>query len=92
MPESAGKKKPACRSKPVQARLALEDADRMRVQDWLECAGARWGLDATDRARHGADGDAFTIEFAIDRLLLGYASGADEDIAGIAPWPALSTG
>jgi exodeoxyribonuclease V gamma subunit len=28
-----------------------------------------------DRTRHGADGDAFTIEFAIDRLLLGYASG-----------------
>ncbi|MGO4550915.1 exodeoxyribonuclease V subunit gamma [Lysobacter sp. 2RAF19] len=73
----------------IAARFGLEDADRMRVQDWLENAGARWGLDAADRARHGADGDAFTIEFAIDRLLLGYASGEDEDIAGVAPWPEL---
>ncbi|KGQ18358.1 Exodeoxyribonuclease V gamma chain [Lysobacter dokdonensis DS-58] len=73
----------------IAARFGLEDADRMRVQDWLENAGARWGLDAADRARHGADGDAYTIEFAIERLLLGYASGADEDIAGVAPWPDL---
>ncbi|MCC8363125.1 exodeoxyribonuclease V subunit gamma [Lysobacter sp. A6] len=73
----------------IAARFGLEDADRMRVQDWLECAGARWGLDANDRARHGADGDAYTIEFAIERLLLGYASGSEEDIAGIAPWSEL---
>ncbi|HVQ33879.1 MAG TPA: exodeoxyribonuclease V subunit gamma [Lysobacter sp.] len=73
----------------IAARFGLEDADRMRVQDWLECAGARWGLDARDRARHGADGDAYTLEFAIDRLLLGYASGDEEDIAGVAPWPDL---
>ena len=73
----------------IAARFGLEDADRMRVQDWLENAGARWGLDAADRTRHGAEGDAFTIEFAIDRLLMGYASGEDDDIAGIAPWPEL---
>ena len=73
----------------IAARFGLEDADRMRVQDWLESAGARWGLDARDRARHGADGEAYTLEFAIDRLLLGYASGDDEDIAGVAPWPEL---
>ena len=30
---------------------------------------------------------AYTFEFAIDRLLLGYASGDDSDIAGVAPWP-----
>ena len=46
----------------IAARFGLEDADRMRVQDWLECAGARWGLDARDRARHGAEGDAYTLE------------------------------
>lgn len=73
----------------IAARFGLEDADRMRVQDWLESAGARWGLDARDRIRHGAQGDAYTLEFAIDRLLLGYASGDDTDIAGVAPWPEL---
>ncbi|BCT92270.1 RecBCD enzyme subunit RecC [Lysobacter helvus] len=73
----------------IAARFDLEDADRARVQDWLESAGARWGLDGDDRQRHGADGNAYTLEFAIERLLLGYASGADDDIAGIAPWPEL---
>ena len=37
----------------IAARFGLEDADRMRVQDWLESAGARWGLDARDRRRPG---------------------------------------
>lgn len=73
----------------IATRFGLEDADRMRVQDWLESAGARWGLDARDRLRHGAEGDAYTLEFAIDRLLLGYASGDETDIGGVAPWHEL---
>jgi len=75
----------------IAARFLLDEPDRGLLQDWLQDAGARWGLDAADRAHHGAaSGDgAYTFEFALDRLLLGYASGADEDIAGIAPWPAL---
>ena len=73
----------------IAARFGLEDADRMRLQDWLESAGARWGLDALDRDRHGADGDAYTVEFAIDRLLLGYASGDDTEIDRVSPWPEL---
>ena len=38
--------------------------------------------------RRPAD-DAFTWQFALDRLLLGHASGSDGDIAGVAPWPEL---
>lgn len=71
-------------------RFGLDDAERARLQDWLQAAGARWGLDGADRARHQAgDGSAYTFEFALDRLLLGLASGSDEAIAGIAPWPQL---
>ena len=82
----------------IAARFALDEPQRALLQDWLQDAGARWGLDAADRARHGASADdafadgaagAYTFEFALDRLLLGYASGAHEDIAGVAPWPAL---
>ncbi|HEU0306142.1 MAG TPA: exodeoxyribonuclease V subunit gamma, partial [Lysobacter sp.] len=77
----------------IAARFDLDHGDRDALQDWLQEAGARWGLDAADRARHGAaahaDAGAYTFEFALDRLLLGYASGADTDIAGIAPWPQL---
>ncbi|HJW46490.1 MAG TPA: exodeoxyribonuclease V subunit gamma [Lysobacter sp.] len=74
----------------VAARFDLDHGDRDALQGWLEEAGARWGLDGADRARHGAHADsAYTFEFALDRLLLGYASGDDSDIAGIAPWPQL---
>jgi hypothetical protein len=74
----------------IAARFGLEDADRMRVQDWLESAGARWGLDAArSRAPRRRRRAPTRCEFAIDRLLLGYASGDDEDIAGVAPWPEL---
>jgi exodeoxyribonuclease V gamma subunit len=74
----------------IAARFDLDHGDRDALQGWLVEAGARWGLDGADRARHGAHGDgAYTFEFALDRLLLGYASGDDADIAGIAPWPQL---
>ncbi|MEO6264572.1 MAG: exodeoxyribonuclease V subunit gamma [Luteimonas sp.] len=76
-------------------RFDINDADRGRLQDWLQAAGARWGLDGADRERHDAGADAsYTFEFALDRLLLGLASGDEDLIAGpsgqaIAPWPQL---
>ena len=61
-----------------------------RLRDWLHAAGARWGIDAAHRERHDAPrDDAYTWTFALDRLLLGHASGDDGDIAGVAPWPEL---
>ncbi|KQY55175.1 hypothetical protein ASD14_00190 [Lysobacter sp. Root494] len=80
----------------IATRFDIDDNERGALQDWLDAAGARWGLDAADRARHGAQGEsAYTFEFALDRLLLGYASGSDDDIGGpgpelaVAPWPEL---
>jgi exodeoxyribonuclease V gamma subunit len=78
----------------VAARFGVDDAGRGALQDWLESAGARFGLDAADRAAAQADGgNAYTLEFALDRLLLGYATGAEDDVAAdtdtVAPWPEL---
>ncbi len=71
-------------------RFDIDDADRDRLQDWLQAAGARWGMDGADRERHDAGSEAaYTFEFALDRLLLGMASGEEEPIAGVAPWPQL---
>ncbi len=83
-------------------RFDVDDADRARLQDWLQASGARWGLDGADRERHDVvrcfdrlnthherETNAYTFEFALDRLLLGMASGADDMIAGVAPWPEL---
>jgi len=69
-----------------------------RLHVWLQAAGARWGLDAAHRERHDAPrDDAYTWAFALDRLLLGHASGAEDLIAGegsagVAPWTDLEGG
>ncbi|MFT4177864.1 MAG: exodeoxyribonuclease V subunit gamma [Thermomonas sp.] len=70
-------------------RFDADDAVRSRLRTWLAQAGARWGLDADERTHHHGEGDAYTFAFAVDRLLLGYASGDEDDIAGIAPLPTL---
>ncbi|HEY6892697.1 MAG TPA: exodeoxyribonuclease V subunit gamma, partial [Rhodanobacteraceae bacterium] len=75
---------------PLMRRFDLDAESIDRLRDWIQNAGARWGLDAAHRARLGAPADdAFTWRFALDRLLLGHAAGDDTDIAGVAPWPEL---
>ncbi len=70
-------------------RFDIDAAARDSLRGWLDEAGARWALDGDERARHGAGGAAYTFDFALERLLLGYASGADDDIGGVAALPLL---
>ncbi|TDK23761.1 exodeoxyribonuclease V subunit gamma [Luteimonas aestuarii] len=77
-------------SAPIAEAAGLDAAAFDRLHAWLLAAGARWGLDAKHRAAHDAPADdAYTWQFALDRLLLGHASGDTGDIAGVAPWPDL---
>jgi exodeoxyribonuclease V gamma subunit len=70
--------------------LQLEAADFELLHGLLRQAGARWGIDAGHRQALGAPAEsAYTWAWALDRLLLGHASGSDADIAGVAPWPEL---
>ncbi len=76
----------------------LDAASLERLQAWLEAAGARWGIDAAHRAGLDApEDDACTWAFALDRLLLGHASGSDAPIVlpggqVLAPLPLLEGG
>ena len=80
-------------SPPLAEAAGLDAAAFERLHGWLQAAGARWGLDAAHRQQHAAPrDDAYTWQFALDRLLLGHASGSGDDIAGVAPWPALEGG
>jgi exodeoxyribonuclease V gamma subunit len=77
-------------SAPLAEAAGFAPVDFERLHGWLHAAGARWGLDGAQRARCGAPEDAaFTWQFAVDRLLLGMASGSEDDIAGVAPLPTL---
>lgn len=74
----------------VAEGAGLDAAGLERLQRWLHEAGARWGLDPDHRVRHDAPADeAYTWRFALDRLLLGYASGDEALIDGVAPWTEL---
>ncbi|MCF7223797.1 exodeoxyribonuclease V subunit gamma [Marilutibacter chinensis] len=83
-------------SPPLAQAAGLDAAAFERLHGWLHAAGARWGLDAPHRARHGAPADdAYTWQFALDRLLLGHATGSEAPVPGsggngaVAPWPDL---
>ncbi|KRD31551.1 exodeoxyribonuclease V subunit gamma [Lysobacter sp. Root916] len=74
----------------IAAAAGLDAPALERLHTWLHEAGARWGIDDAHRARHDAPADdAYTWRFALDRLLIGHASGADEAIAGVAPYTEL---
>jgi exodeoxyribonuclease V gamma subunit len=62
--------------------LALDDLPTLVA--WVEGAGIRWGLDASQRASLGlgACGAANTWMFGLQRMLLGYATGAMADADG----------
>jgi exodeoxyribonuclease V gamma subunit len=63
----------------VRRRFDIDEAELDTVQAWLSEAGARWSIDARHRESFGQPGFAEnSLRFAVDRLLLGYAS-ADGD-------------
>ncbi|WP_149195618.1 exodeoxyribonuclease V subunit gamma [Luteimonas suaedae] len=82
-------------SPPLAESAGLDAGAFARLHAWLHAAGARWGLDAAHRARLDApQDDAYTWAFALDRLLLGHASGSDAPIAAasgqiVSPLPEL---
>lgn len=61
----------------IRQRFSIEEAAIPMLHQWLHAAGARWGLDSAQR--HSLDLPAdlhqFSWQFAIDRMLLGFATG-----------------
>jgi exodeoxyribonuclease V gamma subunit len=80
----------------VAARWELDDDGVGQLCRWMSDAGARWGLHEAQRAALGlqAAGAVGTWRFALDRLLMGYATGALPPAAdppgGIDPWPEVA--
>jgi exodeoxyribonuclease V gamma subunit len=73
----------------IRERFGLEEHDVAQLDTWLADAGVRWGLDAPHRQPWGiapdmADANQNSWLFGIERLLLGYATGAADALA--TPW------
>ncbi|MFT3927962.1 MAG: exodeoxyribonuclease V subunit gamma [Myxococcales bacterium] len=74
---------------PVRERFDLEESELEVLAEWLIDAGARWGIDAAHRTRFGQPEYAQnSLRFALERLLVGYASGAHEQrsVLGVLPY------
>ena len=69
-------------------RFGLEADQLPGLARWIDGAGARWGLHAGQRATLGlgAAGEQNTWHFALQRMLLGFASGPGPAFAGITPY------
>jgi len=86
----------------VRARFGLDETDVAQLDDWLQQAGVRWGLDAPHRQNWGMDADLPDAAqnswlFGVQRLLLGYAMGTPDAHAGHTPawqdtWPMAGVG
>lgn len=74
----------------VAARVGLVADDLPQLTRWMAGAGMRWGLNQAQRAQLGlaACGEPNSAWFGLQRMLLGYASGAveSEAFAGVQPY------
>jgi len=76
----------------LRARFGLTEEALPRIRHWVRGTFAHWGLDAAQRTAWGlatanpADMETGTWHFALQRLWLGYATGAGEAFMDIAPY------
>jgi exodeoxyribonuclease V gamma subunit len=64
---------------PVRRRFGFDDAELVRVNEWVAAAGIRWGLDGGHRGAWLLPGlEAGTWESGLRRILLGVAMSEDD--------------
>jgi exodeoxyribonuclease V gamma subunit len=71
----------------LAARFGLKDEHLPTLKRWMAGSGIRWGLSASHRAGLGLGvcGDDNSALFGVQRMLMGYACGADPvDAQGVA--------
>ncbi len=82
-------------AEPVRRRFEIAPEQLSTVRRWVVDSGMRWGTDAADREDAGQPRDVLnTIQFGLDRLLLGACvadTGADT-LGGVRPYGALAPG
>ena len=80
---------------PVRRRFHFDDDELARIEEWVEAAGVRWGLDAAHRAPWSLDRlAANTWRAGLDRLLLGVSMTEDELplVGGVLPLDDVDSG
>ncbi|GJL83394.1 MAG: RecBCD enzyme subunit RecC [marine bacterium B5-7] len=72
--------------RPIAARFELSEIDVATVRNTIRLSGVRFGLDSEHRQQLGLPAtNEHTWQFALDRLVLGYAMPVDTPYRGILP-------
>lgn len=75
----------------VQRRVGISDSDIEILHAWVKDSGIRWGFDAADRERFGLATGQNTIEFGLQRLIVGLALADPEPLQGVLPLEAVGS-
>ena len=68
-------------SEPVRRSFGPDRQQLQRIEQWLRQCRVRWGIDAEHRRQHDQPAEPLnTWRFGLDRLLLGYAIPAPDNI------------
>lgn len=74
----------------ICSQFDLTETDFDTVEYWVTKAGIRWGLSAEQRGDAGVRSfEESSWRAGLDRLLMGYASGAEDFIDGVLPFTEL---
>jgi exodeoxyribonuclease V gamma subunit len=78
----------------VRRQAGFTESDLSTLAAWVRAAGIRWGVDARAKEAAGLPPEAAnTWRAGLDRLLMGYAVGGEEDlVAGTLPHAGATTG
>ena len=64
----------------IRRKFGFQEADTALLERWIADVNIRWGWDGPDRSRHGLPRfEENTWRKGLDRLLLGYAVGSEND-------------
>ncbi len=75
----------------LRNRFGIDEQGLVRIRDWIMKTGICWGLDQQHRQELGvANSKLNTWAFGLNRMLLGYLTGPQDDpYQDILPWPGV---
>ncbi len=74
----------------VHSHFEIDETDLDILRHWVVSSGIRWGISASQKDIMGLPGGGeCTWRSGLDRLMMGYACGLDQDVDGVLPYLAI---
>ncbi len=77
----------------VHSHFEIDASELDIIRHWVFSSGIRWGMSASQKSEMGLPGGAeCTWRSGLDRLMMGYACGVDQEVDGVLPYLAIEGG